>query len=242
VIGLSEIGTKEDLEDLRKRLKEAGIDYPHVEYAGGSDPVRHLALLSRFPIVARDSKDDLPYQLHGRIERMQRGILDVQVDFGDQKPVRFIVVHLKSKREVPAGQALIRRNEAQILRRVVSEILAEKPDSRLVVMGDLNDTKNEPPLQEIQGEKGSATHLFDLPLVDSMGDRWTHYWSHADIYSRIDFILVNQTMRGLWDEARSTIPRWENWREASDHRPLLAVFRLSGAVNVSSAAPTNPEP
>ncbi len=227
IIGLCEIGSEEDLADLQRRLKEAGADYPHAEHAGGDDSTRRLALLSKMPIISRDSKADLPYQLNGRIMRMQRGILDVTVEVAPQYPVRLMVVHLKSKRPVPMGEALMRRNEAQILRRHVSAVFREDPDVRLLVMGDLNDTKNEPPLQEVMGEMNSPTGLKDLPLADLNGEVWTHYWSTADLYSRIDFMLASQALeRGFLPEA-SGIPHFPDWREGSDHRPLVAAFRVS---------------
>ena len=79
VFGICEIGTPEDLADLQRRLKEAGLDLPHSEHTGGADDTRHLALLSRFPITARNSQRDLTYDLMGREEPIRRGILDPTV-------------------------------------------------------------------------------------------------------------------------------------------------------------------
>jgi hypothetical protein len=55
VVGIIEIGGRPELDDLCARLKAAGLDYPHAEWLQGLDSDRHIALLSRFPIVARDS-------------------------------------------------------------------------------------------------------------------------------------------------------------------------------------------
>lgn len=55
-----EIGTPAQFEDLRRRLHKAGLDYEDAEYLSGADPSRHLALLSRFPIVERHSLGDIP--------------------------------------------------------------------------------------------------------------------------------------------------------------------------------------
>lgn len=226
VLGVCEIGTEEDLADLQSRLAEAGIDLPHTEYAGGDDETRHLALLSRFEIENRNSQKDLPYQLNGRIMRMQRGILDATVAVTDEMALRCLVVHFKSKRPVPEGQALMRRNEAQITRRHISTILRQNPETNLLLMGDLNDTKNEPAVQEILGERGSPYAMQDIPLADEFGDRWTHHWEVADLYSRIDFMMVSQALAPLVVAEKSQVLRNRDGLAGSDHRALLMTLRL----------------
>ena len=52
ILGICEIGTKEDLSDLQSRLKAAGLDLPHSHYAGGMDTTRHLGFISALPITA----------------------------------------------------------------------------------------------------------------------------------------------------------------------------------------------
>ncbi len=117
LIGLCEMGTMEDVDDLRSRLQRVGLEYPHVEWVEAADQTRHLVLLSQFPIVARDSQIDLNYRL-GELElALSRGILDATVQVTPDYKLRLIGAHLKSKREIPeADQALMRRNEAHLLR------------------------------------------------------------------------------------------------------------------------------
>jgi len=50
VLGVCEIGTKEDLAEIQARLKAVGLDLPHSHFSGGIDRTRHLGLLSRHPI------------------------------------------------------------------------------------------------------------------------------------------------------------------------------------------------
>src|SRR4029453_9992579 len=95
---------------------EAGTDLPHTEYIVAGDEDRHLALLSRYPIVARESQTDLRFELNGREESVRRGILDVTLQVNADYRLRCVGVHLKSKLPVPQGEALIRRFEAQKLR------------------------------------------------------------------------------------------------------------------------------
>ena len=64
------------LEDLQKRLRLAGLDYPYREWVEGADEVRHVCLLSKFPIVERNSRDQVHLELDGQTLRMNRGILE----------------------------------------------------------------------------------------------------------------------------------------------------------------------
>ncbi len=226
VLGLCEVGGEHSLMELRGRLEKAGRSYPHVEWVDGADKDRQLALLSRFPLSKRNSVTRLTYEMGGRVLPVQRGFLDVTVQVGQDWQVRCIGVHFKSRRPVPEGrQELMRRYEAALLRKRIDEILGEAPDQPLLVYGDLNDTRNEATVKVVQGTPGRESFLTALPLEDPYGMRWTHYWNEADVYARIDFILVNAGLRSWFDEEASTVHFREDWEVGSDHRALLAVFR-----------------
>lgn len=221
ILGVCEMGSREKLADFQKRLAAAGIELPHAEFVDAQDEDRHLALLSRFPIVARDSRTDVGFELNGKHERVRRGILDVTVQVNDGYRLRCVGVHLKSKLPVPEGEAVIRRLESQKLRQHLDGIFAKEPDANVMCYGDFNDTKDQPMFHAVTGPRGSAGHMSDLWCKDRFGDRWTYYWKTADQYSRIDYLFVS---RGLWPEvnrASASVYRSENWSDASDHRPVF---------------------
>ena len=228
LLGVCEIGT-DQVPDLQQRLAAAGIDLPHAEIAGGDDVVRELALLSRWPIVDTDSRRDLTYQLDGHILPMQRGILDATVELPDGSRLRCVGVHFKSKREIPEfDQALMRRHEAGLLRRHLDAIFEQDPDVRLLVYGDLNDTRNEPAVRAVLGPHQAPTSLRLVDIADDRGQRWTHYWAVADLYSRIDYLMVSRRLWPLVVAEESYIPADPEFRRASDHRPLVLKLRLTG--------------
>ncbi len=66
----------------------------------------------------------------------------------------------------------------------------------------------------------------DLWLKDTDGDRWTEYWSAADVYSRIDYILVTRGLLPAVDYPKSYVYRSPYWNDASDHRAVVATFHL----------------
>ena len=234
VLGICEIGTLEDLAELQKKLVEGGLTLEHSEHAGGADTTRQLGLLSRYPIVATNSQGadgSLTYNSVDADNRpkefaMQRGILDATVAAGSQK-IRFLGVHLKSKREIPYGhQDLMRRHEAYLLRKHADSILEEDPEALLCVYGDLNDTRRESPVRSIQGPTQSTRYLEPLHHTDSRGHVWTHYWEYQQVYSRFDFVLASRSLRPLFKQKESYIIDSPGWSKASDHRALVSIFKL----------------
>jgi endonuclease/exonuclease/phosphatase family metal-dependent hydrolase len=222
LLGVCEIGGRDDLADLQGRLRAAGVDLPHAEWVGAADLERHLALLSRFPVVASNHQTDLTYDENGGRLPFQRGVLDATVQVNPGYRLRLLGLHLKSKREVPEGdQALMRRHEAHLARQHAERVLEADPSTNLVVYGDFNDTRNEAPVRALQGDFGTEHYLRDIQLADRDGYRWTYYWRYADQYSRFDFVLVS---RALYPEVlsdRCSIATSPDWFTASDHRPLV---------------------
>jgi len=225
ILGICEMGSPEKLAELQRRLAQAGVDLPHSEFVAAVDEDRHLALLSRFPIVERHSATDVAFELNEQRERVRRGFLDVTIRVSDGYVLRCVGAHLKSKLPVPEGEALIRRFEAKKLREHLDAILAREPEANVLCYGDFNDTKDQPAFQTIVGARGSAGHMSDLWCRDPLGDRWTYYWKVADQYSRIDYLLASRGLMPEVNRASASIYRSENWSEASDHRPIFTSIR-----------------
>lgn len=225
ILGVVEIGDLAEVDDLRTRLAGEGLRYPHSEWLNAADEARHLVLLSRFPIVARNSVSDLTYRI-GDVELpVQRGFLDVTIQVNESYRLRCVGVHFKSKRDVPeADQELMRRNEAELLRRHVDAILTVDPQTNLLVYGDFNDTRNETAMKTVQGRRGSAAYLETIYLKDHEGMSWTHFWEAAGLYSRIDYILFAPGLRPELDFSGCRILWRKDWAEGSDHRPLMATI------------------
>lgn len=225
VVGLCEIGKATDLAEIQERLKAAGLDLPHTHYTGGSDPVRHLGLLSKFPITSTSKPAETEFSLEGQTHGINRGILDATVDVRG-KNYRFIGVHLKSKRDSEQGdQEAIRLNEARLLRRHVDSILRKNVDARLIVYGDFNDTRGNAVIKTITGKYQDPTSLTMIPAKDSSQNTWTQHWAAQDLYSRFDFIMVTRALRKEVDFPAAKVIDDADWSKASDHRPVMAVFR-----------------
>jgi len=225
ILGVCEIGDESYVEDLKKRLKQAGVDLPYHTWFRATDPDRHLAVLSKFPIVSTNHQANLTFNINGMEIPFRRGILDATVQVDDDYQLRILGIHFKSKREVKeADQNLMRRNEADLLREHVKQILAEDENTNLIVYGDFNANRHEPPMSAVRGRYHSPTYLWPLDLEDENGQRWTYYWSYADQYSRFDFALASGALKKEVLMESSYLPWDREWYTASDHRPLVVRF------------------
>lgn len=235
ILGVCEIGAEAELVDLQARLRKAGLDLPHRQWVDAADAARHVAALSRFPFVSSNHQTRLRYRMDAREFDFNRGIFDARIAVGPGYELRLLGVHLKSKREVREGdQALMRRNEAHLLRAHVDAILRENPRANILLHGDFNDTRNEMPIKTIQGRFGTDYHLRDIQVADKDGFRWTYYWGHADTYSRFDFAFAS---KGLYPEIlqdKSFLFMHPEWFTASDHRPLVITIN---PVDADEASP-----
>lgn len=230
ILGVCEMGTAEDLAALQQRLKENGIDLPHSELVLAADTDRHLALLSRFPIMARHPQTRLSYLLDESRFPVQRGFLDVTIQVTAEYQLRCIGTHLKSRRDVPeASEALMRRNEAHLLRQYVDDILTRNPETNLLVYGDFNDTRDQPPVRAVAGARTAGTSLTPVAPADDAGQRWTYYFAGSDTYSRIDFLLSSKDLNPELDDKHCRIYSGADWSLASDHRAITALIRPKDA-------------
>ena len=222
IIGLSEIGSEDDVREIQEDLKQAGIDLPHFFYTGGADKVRHLALISRYPITDTVSPD---LSIPGKEYSVQRGILDATITIGEGE-VRFIGLHLKSKRPVPEfDEAVIRLDESKIVRKHLDSIFEADPETMIIAYGDFNDTTRSLSTRMVTGRYNSRKAMKPVDLKDSRGENWTHNWDYQDIYSRIDFVTVSRGISSHVDTKASKIIDEDFWEDASDHRPLLVRFK-----------------
>ena len=64
-------------------------------------------------------------------------------------------------------------------------------------------------------------------MTDDRGEFWTEFWSWADVYSRIDYIMVSKKLEEEVALDHSGIARPSFWSEASDHCPVYLTLKNS---------------
>jgi endonuclease/exonuclease/phosphatase family metal-dependent hydrolase len=239
VIALQEMGSTNALMELQGALKKSGLDLPFWDYLTGYDTNIHIALLSRFALVARHPHTNETYLLGGRRFYVSRGFMETEIRVNTNYKFTLIAGHLKSK--VPSGIAdeqEWREEEAVVLRRIIDARLAADPEERLVVLGDFNDTQDSRTMKSILGR--GKTGLFDTRPAERRGNgngpqdtghpaqprrtTWTDHFAKEDSYSRIDYILISHGMERDWRSEETFVLNLPDWGAASDHRPLVAGF------------------
>ena len=222
VLAVEEIGDADSFQILRDRLSAAGLSYPHTEFLMRPEATVGLAVLSRFPIVGRNPITNETYTIASEELPVQRGFLNVDIQVNKDYRFRLIVAHLKSKLFHPLGQTEMRRNEARLLNKHVRRMLNRNPELNLVVVGDMNDTITSSALRELIG---TPPYLVDLRPSDYVGDIWSHFWEFQESYERLDYIFVSEAMRPEVVVEKSHVVRDPAAHAASDHRPVMGVFR-----------------
>lgn len=236
ILSLTEMGSREDLLFLQKQLKSHGLLLPYAVWINATDPVRHLALLSRFPIERNDSLLLVPTSIPQLF--VKRGIMDISLRLENGSTLRIVGLHLKSRRPPIKTSRRVRYAEAQAVSAHIASILHNDPKANLLVVGDFNDHPTSPTLKAIllqerasSDKQKSVLHassplphhnntptLVDLVPTDKFGVRWTHYFAKDDIYSRLDYLLASSGIIPKLVEAG--ILHHPQWNLASDHRPL----------------------
>ena len=241
VLAMEEMGKTNDLAELASALRAKGLDYRYQEWVEGADLDRHVSLLSRFPIVARQPQTNDTYLVEGKPTRVQRGFLDVLIKVNSDYSFRAIVAHLKSKRRVDYGdQAAMRLDEARLLRAHVDEILTASSSQNVIAMGDFNDTPDSEAIHAILSDPN--TKFFPLRPVDGNGKDGTHFWRARNEFSRIDYLITSPGMSNEYVRDSARIADVDGWKDASDHRLIYTRFYdhdLDGStVPVSGQLPT----
>ena len=237
VIALQEVGSLSALLELRDSLRTEAVFYRDWEFVTGVDTNIHIAVLSKFPIVARRSHTNENFLLYGRRFRVSRGFAEIDIRVSPKYSFTLLTAHLKSRRPVSiADQQDLREEEARRLREKIDAVLAANPGANLIVAGDFNDVKDSPSTKLVIGRGKRA--LVDTRPAEGNGDgmhalaprdeprtvTWTYHYGKEDTYSRIDYILVSRGMSREWNPTGTYVLAMPGWGVASDHRPIVAEF------------------
>lgn len=150
--------------------------------------------------------------------------------FNGQK-LFIIANHFVSKLGGPPDDVK-RLNQAEIVSQFVSELLQSDPDANVIVLGDLNDLPDSPPLETLK------ENLRNLPESLPRDEQYT--FNFRGNPQLIDHLLVSDHLsRVAQPEVDIVHVNIGFRRSASDHDPVLAAFRLPASqFNSSTIRPT----
>lgn len=238
VIALQEMGGTNALLELRDSLRREGCDFPFWEHISARDTNIHVAILSKFPIIARRPHTNDSFVLFNKQHHVKRGFAEVDIQVRSNYTFTLFTAHLKSKlTQWDADEQELRDEEAALLRAKIDAFLTARPEANLVVAGDLNDVRDSKPVRTLIAA-GRKSALLDTRPAEQNGDdqpnqnprypapqiTWTHYYGVKDQFSRIDYILLSKGMTKEWVSNETFIVKLPNWGIGSDHRPIVATF------------------
>lgn len=221
VLIVQEMGPQSFLDELCRDLAADGVRWVRAALAEAEDEARHLALLSRCPVLDLRVHRDLEFPYLGGRERVKRGMIEATIA-GEGGPLTVFGVHLKSRlteRPDDPGSSVRRAAEATAIRERIRERLRVGEVRRFVLLGDCNDGRTSRTLAHLQ-KRGRTEIARLLPATDSRGEVWTHLFRREETYSRVDHVFVSPELvpRVLGRQAR--IYDGEGVLLASDHRPV----------------------
>lgn len=217
VIALQEVESQACLDALVARVGDV-MPYAVLGEIGTVASV-DVAVLSRTPLtrVVRHRATEPLLLSDGTTTKFSRELLEVHVEDG---ALVVFAAHFRSKANDDPARRLA---EAQVARRVVTEVGAREPEAVVVLAGDLNDTPGSPPLAALVDDDGLVRLADDLDA----GSQATY--SYQGRGQAIDHLLVT---RGRGEAARMPrssrvwhgSPQW-GWG-GSDHAALTSELVL----------------
>jgi endonuclease/exonuclease/phosphatase family metal-dependent hydrolase len=233
VIGLEEVGSEQDVKELLEEVRKLGLDYL---YCVVGSPVeegtyQNNAVFSKFelqdviaPIPGREAYDtELDDPEAEEWTGVRKGL---RVSFSAHgQTFHLYVLHLTSERGGHEADAR-RIAEASIVRRHYLPPLTA--GEHLIVMGDLNDRRNDPAIRRIRGRDDIQPDLiqtgryyyFDRGELDT---RWTY--NFRGTRNQIDHILLSESIEQGCSRIRSRTLNHGN-PLVSDHLPFIVRLNL----------------
>lgn len=221
VLALQEVENKALLDQLN--AQELGsLGYKHTRLIEGND-VRGIdvALLSRFEITSAKSHIwDTFKGVDGGTTNygFSRDCLEAVVEPSPGRKLYLLINHLRAS-GTPYQESIDRRQaQAKRVREIAEEILKQKPEANLAVLGDLNDTPGSKTLNLLQQ---GTPFLFDLVTLLPTSDRYTFQ------KVQLDYILVAPGLKADLTTGSVKIDHTQVMKDTSDHFPVVASFLLN---------------
>ena len=196
IIGVSEIENRNVLEDIVAAPKLAKANYQIVHYDSPDARGVDVALLYRPDVFKYEGSYPIKLKMDELPGLRTRDILSVWGTIENQ-PFCFFVCHLPSRLGGQAASEFRRVAGAQIIKDAVDSIKLERPDTRFVIMGDMNDNPTDKSLAQTLNAKRDASKLaagdlfnpFAAMFRDGLGTN-----AYQDAWSLFDNIITSENL------------------------------------------------
>jgi len=199
----------------------AGMGYDQRILMDAFDPRGiDVGFLCRLPItrIASHSDEAFPNADDTRTWHFARDAPEIFVDVGGFTVI-VMAVHFHSQLGGGADQADHRLAEATQVRRIIDQRVAFG-NTLALVLGDMNDEPDSPPLNALLAGDG----LMDITRAVPLSNRYTT--DFGGVHRQFDFILATPVMANYTVSSSVRVIHGATVDAASDHSPVFASFHL----------------
>lgn len=198
LLGLAEIENKKVLEDFVLNEKIADRNYKIVHHASPDKRGIDVALLYQEKYFDYSHQKAIPLLLYKKdgSRRYTRDILIVSGKL-DGDVMHVLVNHWPSRSGGENRSKAGRNSAGKICKNIVDSLYQENPDSKIVIMGDLNDAPNSPSVKKFLAAKSVKEQVFKSNVYNpfcKLYKRGLGTTAWRDAWSLFDQILVTGSL------------------------------------------------
>jgi len=188
----------------------------------------NLGIVSRKPILSVTSHRFglLTIPSSTRVWSFARDLWQVKLRINDDHVLNLFIVHFKSRRDSSGdpNSGKWRLAEAMEARRIVEQVAKAHPKEWYAIVGDFNDTPDNPPIKHLLDEEAGL--LVDVHASLKPKDRITYL--HEPYRSTIDYIMTCPRLAKRLKPGSAEVMTSYSMMRGSDHAPIWATFDVSG--------------
>lgn len=204
IIGVSEIENRSVLEDLVMMDKIRPANYRIVHYDSPDRRGVDVGFLYRADRFVLEGSYPHPVKIAELPDWRTRDIIAMWGTM-DGEPFYFMVAHWPSRLGGQQASEPKRVAAAQVMRNVIDSVLVARPETKIVVMGDLNDDPTDKSVAVTLGGKQKVKELQPGDVFNpymEMFKKGQGTLAYQDAWNLFDNILVTENLvnapRGQW--------------------------------------------
>lgn len=196
IIGVSEIENRNVLEDLVAQEKMSRANYQIVHYDSPERRGVDVALMYRPDQFKYEGSYPIHVTFTGIPNTKTRDVLSVWGTIEGER-FCFFVTHMPSRLGGQAASESRRIDVARIIRHAADSIMAERPDTKIVIMGDMNDDPIDKSLAEAIGGKQKVKDITKGGMYNPFYDMYKAGFgtlAYGDAWNVFDNLIVNENL------------------------------------------------
>lgn len=204
IIGVSEIENRSVLEDLVMMEKIAPAQYRIVHYDSPDRRGVDVGFLYRADRFKLEGSHPFPVKMEELPDFRTRDILAMWGTM-DGEPFYFMVAHWPSRTGGQQASEPRRIAAARVMRGVIDSVLRACPETKIAVMGDLNDDPTDKSVAVVLGGRQFTKDLRPGDMFNPFMDMFKQghgTLAYQDGWNLFDNILVSESLvnapRGTW--------------------------------------------